>query len=215
MVFFELDYLDYVRAEKSGFAEFEVDETKPHTLAREFPKCPSCQTPIGDLSWLPPHFVTLTTKKFGDLCTDGDAILFSERFRRAWEASGMSGLMLWDEPVQARMRRNSKVESMPTYFVAKPTCVCIRMNEESSGLLVDELIGCDRCRVSKRKKVDRIRVDEGTWGSEDIFRPSGLYGVVLVTECFVDFVEQNGFTNFHFIHQDDYSEPRNGPKERE
>jgi hypothetical protein len=94
------------------------------------------------------------------------------------------------------------------YFVVEPACVCVRMDEESSGLVVDELVGCDQCRVARRKKVDKIRVDEDTWGGEDIFRPSGLFGVVLVTERFVEFVRQNGFTNFDFIHQDDYSEPR-------
>lgn len=209
MVFFELDYLDYVRSHDEGYAELDVDEAHEHVLDSEFPRCSSCGAAIGPLRWLPPRYVTLGAGKPGDLCTDGDAILISERFRAAWESSYLSGLAISAEPVLITRRKGTK-PPMPVYFVAEPSYAYVRLDEAASGLIVDRLVGCDVCRVASRVKVDRIRVDETTWHGEDVFRPTGLFGVVVVTQRFVEFVHQHGFTNFHFVHQDYFREPRFG-----
>ena len=54
------------------------------------------------------------------------------------------------------------------------------------------------------RKIDRIVVNEKTWQGQDIFKCGNLFSVVLVTQRFVDFVSENRFTNFRFIHQSDY-----------
>nr|AYM53524.1 hypothetical protein [Cystobacter fuscus] len=38
-------------------------------------------------------------------------------------------------------------------------------------------------------------LEPGTWRGEDIFRPRGLVGDLVVSERFKDFVERHGLTN--------------------
>lgn len=208
MDFYELDYLDYARARDEGYAEFDVDDAHGHLLESDLPRCISCGVAIGSLRWLSPYYVTLTPGKIGDLCTDGDEILVSRRFRTAWESSGLSGFSFSVEPVQIVRRPKADARRPIELLVAEPCFAYVRLDEAASGLVVDRLLGCDHCRVASRQKVDRLRLDASTWRGEDVFRPTGLYGVVLVTERFVAFVREHGFTNFHFVHQNDFREPR-------
>ncbi|MBM7113785.1 hypothetical protein I3V78_09530 [Archangium primigenium] len=46
--------------------------------------------------------------------------------------------------------------------------------------------------------VHGIVLEPGTWSGEDIFRPRGMQGELLVTERFKVFAERHGFTNMRF-----------------
>jgi hypothetical protein len=213
MTFFELNYLDYTRTHRTGFAEFEVDPKGPEILGKEFPTCPFCGTKIGPLPWLPPHHIVVSAGTPGDLCTDGDALAFSRRFRALWIEAKLPGLHFYEQKVHTRFKGKRAVGvEIPEYFIGQPKFVLTRLNEVESGLVVRKRSGCDRCGVASRNGLARLRIDEATWGGDDVFSPSGLYGVVLVTERFVEFVKQNEFTNFHFTHQDDYREPKFAPR---
>ena len=202
MIFYTWDYLDYVRARKTGFSEFETVGRKK--FGGEFPKCPSCDAKVGALEWQPPFIVETTTDKFGDLCTDGQDLLLSDAFHNAWMASGLSCLTYADD----RVDLVSSQPNVPNYTVVHIPNTITRLDESASGLVPSNVVGCDLCRVAAREKLDRIRVDMESWTGVDAFKPSGLYGVVLVTSQFVKMVNDAGLTNFYFVHQDDYREPK-------
>lgn len=202
MEFYVWDYLGFVRAMQTGYAEFKAIRRK--AFGGEFPKCPQCDTRIGTLEWQSPFTVELTTNKFGDLCTDGQDILLSDRFCDAWNESGFKGLKFENASVEIV---NAKL-STPTYRVARISHTITRLDEEASGVVASNVVGCDQCRVMAREKVERIRLDMKTVPELDVFRPSGLYGATLVTSRFVDLVNERRLENFHFKHQDDYREPK-------
>lgn len=153
---------------------------------------------------MPPFKVTLSTNKLGDLCTDGLTILVSKKFRNAWQQHALTGLEFAPEPVATNSAAGDQME----YRVVRVPSTVTYMDEAASGLEVEKVAGCDQCRTASRRKVERIRVDENSWNGFDAFRPSGLYGVTLVTEKFVQMVRDYELTNFHFIYQDDYFEPK-------
>ena len=202
MKFFVWDYLGLVRALKTGYAEFEVVGRK--VFGSEFPKCSSCQAKIGTLQWQPPFHLKFTTNVFGDLCTDGQDLLLSRQFREVCDQAKLRGIEFAPEEVSVRANTNPAID----YRVLRIQNVITRLDEQASGLVVSKLVGCQLCRVAARERVDRIRVDESSWNGLDVFRPSGLYGAVLVTERFVEMISEYSLTNFHFIHQDDYREPK-------
>lgn len=202
MEFYEWDYLGYARAATTGYAEFH--EVGPEILSKHFPLCPYCGARIGHLVWLPPYHVKLTTKKLGDLCTDGLSILVSKRFREAWNECNLKGLEFVADPVTTNMSEGDQMQ----YRVVRIPSTITRLDEAASGLEIEQLVGCEKCRAAHRKRVMQIRVDESTWDGLDAFQPSGLFGHALVTSRFVKMVKDAQLTNFHFIHQDDYSEPK-------
>ncbi|MET0401749.1 MAG: hypothetical protein ABW123_05065 [Cystobacter sp.] len=73
-----------------------------------------------------------------------------------------------------------------------------------SGAAVDPLLNrvritkppsCPECRATGIKAIHGFVLEPGTWGGEDIFRPRGLVGEVIVSARFKDFVERHGLTN--------------------
>jgi len=201
VIFYIWDYRDYVRALETGYTEFKTPGERRR--GDEFPICPHCGARIGTLPWLPPYIIKLTTKKLGDLCTDGLQLLVSRRFRDAWDTCGLTGLEFVDEPIQVQGRIPDTVD----YRLVRPVNAITRLDEEASGFVLKKLVGCDQCRFSTREKVDRLRIDESSWAGLDVFEPSGLCGNVIVTSRFVEMIEKYELTNFHFIHQDDYFYP--------
>jgi hypothetical protein len=158
--------------------------------------------------WTPPFNVKLKGEDYGDMCRgSGEQFLVSSRFVEAWKESGLGGLQFSDDEVALRPWREMQ-DIVPHYFVAFPAHVLTKLDEIASGIEVEEVVGCEDCRVAQRKRVERLRIDENTWNGEDIFYPSGLYGVLVVTQKFDDFIRANSFTNFPLTHQDEYSESR-------
>ena len=202
MTFYVWDYLGYVRALQTGYAEFETIGRKK--FGGVFPTCPKCQARIGPMQWQPPFTVRLTTNKIGDLCTDGQDILVSAKFQLAWAKYELTGLEFHESDVV--LNTSSSRSRWPYSVLRFPYCVT-RLDRNASGLIERNTVGCETCGVATREKLDRIRIDESTWPRFDAFRPSGLYGVTLVTERVVEAISEAGLTNFHFIHQDDYQEP--------
>jgi len=205
VIFYIWDYLGYRRALETGYSEFKTPSER--VRGDVFPTCPHCGARIGTLPWLPPYVIKLTTKKLGDLCTDGLQLLVSRKFRESWDECGLTGLEFVDEPIQVQGRISDTVG----YRLVRPVHAITRLDEEASGLVVETFVGCDQCRVASRKKVDRLRIDESSWSGLDVFEPSGLCGHIVVTSRFVEMVERYQLTNFHFKHQDDFREPRPMP----
>ncbi len=100
--------------------------------------------------------------------------------------SGLAGIDFRMETVECSDQRAIEMG----YKVLRIPFTTVKLDEEASGVVIDELVGCDVCRVASRKRVNRIRVDEHSWNNWDVFFPSGLYGELLVTKRFVDFVSK-------------------------
>lgn len=162
------------------------------------PRCDGCGADLSPRRTLPPHRYLIKYGDPGDLLTDVMITAFSSRFMKAYKESDLVGLE-FDDKLELK---NSKLD----YRMAWPVCTYALMDESASGVVINNVRGCDKCRVMSIKKIDRIVLKENTWGGEDIFRSGNLFGLILVSQRFVDCVRSNGFTNFQFIRQDEYSE---------
>lgn len=178
-----------------SYAEFEL-VNKPERV--EPPKCDACGARLSNLRELPPHRYRLkygTTP--GDLLSDGMELAVSSRFVDSFRDSNLTGLEFSDAPIELA---GSELE----YYIATPKCTYTLLDETASGVVFDELVGCDKCRVIAIEKIDRIVIREETWMGEDVFMMGNLFGRIVLSKRFVDFVRSNEFTNFEFIDQQDY-----------
>lgn len=180
----------------SPFAEFapvgKVHRTDP-------PRCDGCGEELGSLIRIPPHRYRLKGRNVGDLLTDGSVFAVSKRFKVAYTASSLTGLGFSDDSIELT---NSDL----LYYMGQPAHTRTLIDEQASGELIDTVYGCDKCRVNSRMKLERIVIKQDTWAGEDVFKLGSLLGLTLVTQRFVDFVKDHDFTNFVFIHQNEYNE---------
>lgn len=181
---------------KSSYGLLEL-VNKPQRTAG--PQCDCCGESLTPLRRVPPHRYRIKYGPPGDLLTDRMVTAFSAEFVKAWEASGLCGLEF-----DGRLELQKKPDL--DCRMAWPVCTYTLLDEQASGVVIDDLRGCDKCRVLAIKKIDRIVLQEDTWAGEDIFTSGNLLSLILVSQRFVDFVESNNFTNFDFINQEDYSE---------
>jgi len=175
--------------------------------AKAFPECPRCHCRIGPWEWLRPFRVKTTKSRcFGDLFTDKMVLTVSQGFREAAVAAQLKGLSFWDDHLEVYRSGSALFSQAPTYHVVHRNYSFTRIDPSGSGLVVQELVGCEHCNVMTRARVERLVIDELTWNGDDIFWPTGLYGACVVTSRFVEVVAQGSFANFTFIHQDEYVE---------
>lgn len=163
------------------------------------PTCPDCGTELGLSKTLPPYRYLLKGKKIGDLHTDGLDIAVSNRFCERYKQSGLTGVHFSNDEIHSK--------NIPSgYRMAFPEVTLTKLYESASGLDIDEVYGCSRCRVVSRNRLERIVIDEKTLEGWDMFTCGNLFGRIIVTERFVNFIGENELTNFQFISQDEYSE---------
>lgn len=168
----------------------------------EFPTCPDCSAHIGILPWLPPYTIRIKGKQAGDIIAGaGRSFLVSPRFMNALDPA-----MLTDVETLGAMDCKTNSSIIATYTHLHPPTVVARMDESATTFDVHKLVGCDTCRTAQRSRVDGFRVDESSWGGQHFFYPSGLYGVLLVTETVANALTAAKLDNVHLIHQDNYHE---------
>nr|BAJ06989.1 putative uncharacterized protein [uncultured bacterium] len=168
--------------------------------------CPDCGVRLGVKQWLPPFRAKITGSTRADLvCGPGRSFLVSDRFMVGWKTNGFRGLRILGAMEIVGSPTNKKTAEQE-YWNVKPPAVVTRMDESATVFKVHKLVGCDHCRVGQRAEVKGIRVDESSWTGEDIFYPSGLFGVLLVTEPVAKMIMDLKLTNFRLIHQDEYTE---------
>ncbi len=163
--------------------------------------CPRCGGPIGMRTSLPPYRVELELhgQSPGDFIEGyGDELLVSERFAEAFRAEGLTGLLGFHpcEVVRMkRMRRGPKPGVAPRYFVVT---VCLgrgAVDEGRSHLRRARPLTCPECRNPGTDSIHGFTLEPGTWQGEDVFRPRGLPGDIVVSERFAEFVRRHGWTN--------------------
>ena len=189
MRFYELSLTDG----ESPYAEFEL-LNKPERS--DPPQCEDCGTKLTSLVRMPPYRYKWKKGVAGDLLTDGMVFAVSERFRICFEASELTGLTFAEEPVELK-------GSTANYYMAFPQVTRTLLDEAASGVVINNLRGCEKCRVMSITKLDRVVIREETWPGCDVFMMGNLFSEIVLTQRFIDFVSSNSFTNFQFIDQDD------------
>lgn len=200
MAFFVWDFRHQPVDHTSRFADFEAIERKRWGGIPQ--QCKYCGARIGAKQWRGSFVVTIDKRPIGDLCTDGQNLLLSPDFQNEIQAEGLTGLTFAKTSVEIIDHPEIR-----NYRVAQYSSVEQTLDAEQSGLEIEELVGCARCMLCSRKQLDKIVFAQPA-PTLDVFRPSCVYGVTVVSQRFVALIKRNKFTNFHFVGQEDYHEPK-------
>jgi hypothetical protein len=73
------------------------------------------------------------------------------------------------------------------------------VDEARSSIRRPKPVICAECRSAGVDSVHGFVLEPGTWRGEEMFRPRGKYGSILVSERFVGVVQRHGFTNMKLI----------------
>jgi hypothetical protein len=199
-----------LEADVWGPYDTQFDTVEPERLGKA-PRCPQCGDPIGMKEWLPPYRVKLELygKDPGDFADGpgGDSFLISERMAEAFRTEGLTGLLGFD-PVEVvavrRKRKGPKLGAAPRYFTVTACFGRGAVNEARSRIRRSEPVTCPECRSSGVDSVHGFALETGTWQGEDVFRPRGKQGSILVSGRFSEFVKRHGFTNMKLIPTEEY-----------
>jgi hypothetical protein len=161
--------------------------------------------------WLPPCRVKveLYGKDFGDFVdgAGGNSFLISERMAEAFRTEGLTGLLGFD-PVEVvavrRKRKGSKPTAVPGYVAVTACFGRGAVDEAHSRIRRSESVTCPECRSAGVASVHGFALEPGTWQGEDVFRPRGKQGSILVSERFAEFVKRDRFTNMKLIPTEEY-----------
>jgi hypothetical protein len=179
----------------------DVDPIEPENIG-EAPRCPECGDVIGLLPWLPPYRAELELhgQELGDLIkAPGYALLISERFAEAFRAEGLTGLEGFHPVEVPRVRRMGKGSrkplSVPRYQVVSPCYGRGAVDLVLNRVRISAPPTCPECRYGDIDAIHGFVLEPGTWAGEDIFRPRGIQGRIIVSERFKDFAERHQLTN--------------------
>jgi hypothetical protein len=176
------------------------DQMDPVSLRPSTATCPRCNSLLEPAVWCPPCRAQVSRQACGDLIQGGTfELVVSVAAQEAFAADGLRGLTGYQ-----RFKSQHPLDRQ--YVVARPRVTLTVLDEERSELRWRRPPACDLCRLGSRESVKRIVLKEDTWDGSDIFAPSGLYGVKMVTQRFVDWVVHHGFTNFSFLPANDYED---------
>jgi len=176
----------------------------------EAPRCSRCGDFVGMLTWLPPYRAELELhgEALGDFVEGpGDDVLISQRMAEVFQAEGLTGLLGFN-PVEITrvrgMRKKTRQPVVPRYFAAT---VCLgrgALDERHSRLLRAQPVKCPECRDPGIDAIHGFTLEPGTWQGEDVFRPRGLQGRIVVSERFAEFVKKHELTNMRLIPTGEY-----------
>ncbi len=191
----------YLDDELHGRYDTKFSKAEPVVRA-DSPLCPQCGEGMGMLTWCPPYRVDL--ERYGEELGDfvdgpGYDVLVSERFAKAFRAEGLTGLLGFHPAEVVRVRRTrrgqKKTLSAPPYFVVTPCFGRAAVDLARSRIRYTERITCSECRYGGPEAIHGFALEPGTWQGEDVFRPRGLLGLIVVSERFASLVERHGLTN--------------------
>ncbi|WP_239470300.1 imm11 family protein [Archangium violaceum] len=189
--------------------DVEVDEFEPVNHG-EAARCPRCNGAIGMRPWLPPHRAGLVLhgEELGDFIkVSGHDLLVSERLAQAFRAEGLTGLDGF-HPVEVvrvhRKRRGPKPTLIPRYLAVTACFGRAAVDLARSRIRYDEPPTCEECRYMHKEAIHGFSLEPCSWQGEDIFRPRGLYGSLVVSERFERFVARHEFTNMRLTPTEQY-----------
>lgn len=198
-----------LKGDAFGPHDTQFRQAQPVHLGQPLP-CPSCGEPMGMLTWLPPYRgeLELLGQSLGDFVqAPGYDFLTSERFAEAFRSEGLTGLQGF-HPVELlgvrRKRKGLNPAELPRYFAVTACFGRGAVDEKRSHLRRTEPITCSECRSAGLDSVHGFSLEPGSWSGEDIFRPRGFRGSLLVSRRFVEFAQRHGLTNMKWIPTTEY-----------
>lgn len=186
-----------------GSQDTEFSKVEPNRGPAE--PCPQCGDPLGMLTWQPPYRVELEFhgKDFGDLAKGpGGDLLVTERFAEDFKAEGLTGLEGFHPVEVVRVRhkgRSPKPGSPPGYLFVTAAHGRPALDMERSRLRISKPVRCSWCRYAGIDAIDGLVLEEGSWNGEDVFRPRGLWGRIIVSERFMRFAEKHAMRHWTFV----------------
>jgi hypothetical protein len=203
--------LRFFMLENDIFGPCDTKFSKVEPVNRgDAPQCSKCGATIGMLAWLPPYRVELKLhgEVFGDFVEGpGYEVLISERMAQSFQAEGLTGLLGFHPVEVLRVRgkgKKSKAITVPRYFAVTACFGRGAIDDTRSRVRRDEPVKCLECRNSGVDSIHGFTLEPGTWQGEDVFRPRGLQGRLLVSERFAEFAQRHGFTNMKLISTEEY-----------
>ncbi|MEZ6133439.1 MAG: hypothetical protein R3C53_00880 [Pirellulaceae bacterium] len=180
---------------KSSFAYLQSED-----FLEQIPpsKCPICGEELTPAAENPNSLFTVRRHIYGDLISDGSSIAVSPQFIAKYQASSLVGLDFAATPLRLS---NCDRE----YFLAIPAATCTLLDEIKSGVVINQMRGCDCCRVSAIDKIDQLVINTATWKGDDIFCSGNLFSEIIVTQAFCDFIAKHDLSNFQFIPSSKFS----------
>jgi len=199
-----------LEADVWGPHDTQFDTVEPDNLGTA-PRCSKCGEPIGMKEWLPPYRVNIELygKALGDFVdgVGGNSFLISERLAEAFRTEGLTGLLGFD-PVEVlgvrRKRKGPKPSAVPRYFAVSPCFGRAAVDEARSRVRHKKPMTCSECRYTSWDSIQGFVLEPGTWQGEDVFRPRGLQGDIVVSERFAELVKHHGLTNMKLIPTEEY-----------
>ncbi|HYO55870.1 MAG TPA: hypothetical protein VEU50_24110, partial [Archangium sp.] len=109
------------------------------------------------------------------------------------------------EVVRVRSKRKGlKPGAVPRYFVVSPCFGHGAVDEARSHFRHTEPMTCSECRYTGLDSIHGFTLEPGTWQGEDVFRPRGIQGRIVVSERFAESVKRHGLTNMRLIPTEEY-----------
>jgi hypothetical protein len=142
-------------------------------------------------------------KDFGDLVEGpGGDLLVTERFAEDFKAedlTGLSGFHPVDVMGVRRKRGGPHPGPPPRYLFVTPDYGHPALDMERSRLLISKPMECTWCRDAGIDAIDGLALEAGTWTGEDVFRPRGLWGRIIVSERFMRFAERHAMSHMALV----------------
>lgn len=201
--FFVLDH------EMRGAHDTTFSSAPPVNTA-DAPRCLVCGDIIGMRPWLPPYRgeVKLHGEAFGDFIqASGYDVLISERMAEAFRTDGLTGFQGFHPVEVLRVRgrpKKSQHLEVPRYFAVTACFGRAALDVAHSRLRIREPMTCMECRSIGVNTIHGFTLETGTWAGEDVFRPRGKQGSIVVSERFAAFVQRHALTNMKLIPTEEY-----------
>ncbi len=187
-----------------------VHRMKPD-LEGDAPTCPVCGTYAGAIEWLPPFRATLIASfgKLGDLTSRRcNSYLVSERFRQAWEERKLQGIAEFTPLERLRVRPARLAKPGLTYYVITPPRGP-RVDFARSHIEYEGIMTCNYCQsVPGEKTVRGFTIEPASWNGEDMFRPWGMTGTLVVTDRVRQLRDDYDLKNVELTPVEEYVFPR-------
>ncbi len=189
---------------------------KPKTYG-DAEQCPVCRGPVSMRHWLPPHRLTLSSaqpQKWGDfLWGAGFPLMLSLRFKRAYEVEGLTGITHFYAPAEIVRVGKRKTGDLPDdltqYRLVDIMWNGANLDDIQSGA-VREQVTCEFHRGAITS-LQRIVLEQGSWGGADIFVARGLPGRIIVSEQFKNMIQKFDLTNAWLVPAERYAYDENRP----
>lgn len=178
-----------------------------------FEKCPKCSRRVSGGYWKKPHIVDISKRKLPDfmyIYGGTGTFLVSERVLNTFRQNQLTGILLAEEIDEIRFRGKAlNSQSIPRYYSLKLARSFVSIDHEKSEILYGDYHEEQVCPLCNPKGATKdffrsLHMNMDCYEGYDIFTIYELGEATFVSQRFVDFCEQNGFTNLRATSIENY-----------